>query len=222
MAVLASLVALGSARFAVAQPLAPPKYVAGTHYEVLPSPVKIVRGDKIEVMEIFWYGCGHCQDFEPLLHGWQQSAPADVELRKTPAVWRPQMRSHATLYYVAEAADAPHELHAELFELLVKNRSLDDEKKFAEVFARHGISEEKFAELYKSFAITTRVNQAEKRLRKHYRAQGTPEIIVNGKYRIGTSMAGGQPQMLDVTNFLIEQERKALRAAGSKAAAQAS
>jgi len=56
---------------AQAQPMAIPKYIAGEHYQVLPDPIKVVADDKIEVMEIFWYGCGHCKDFEPLIVAWQ-------------------------------------------------------------------------------------------------------------------------------------------------------
>ncbi len=95
--------------------------------------------------------------------------------------------------------------------MLVKNRKLDDQKQFAAVFAKHGVSEEKFAKLYKSFGITNKVNQAEKRLRKNYLSQGTPEIIVNGKYRVSSGMAGGQAEMLDVSNFLIDLERSLIK-----------
>ncbi|RZV59985.1 MAG: hypothetical protein EX270_01170, partial [Pseudomonadales bacterium] len=175
----------------------------------------VAGDDKIEVMEIFWYGCGHCETFEPLLASWEKRAAEDVVLLRTPAVWQKSMRSHAALYYVAAALDAPHQLHTDLFALLVKNRALNDEKKFAEVFAKHGISEEKFGKLFKSFGITTKVNQGEKRLRKNYRAQGTPELIVNGKYRVGTRSAGGQAKMLEVVDFLIQQERKAALAAAA-------
>ncbi|MBT8138794.1 MAG: thiol:disulfide interchange protein DsbA/DsbL [Gammaproteobacteria bacterium] len=215
IAVASLLVAQFAVQLVTAQPLAPPKFIAGTHYEVLPSPVKVAGDDKIEVMEIFWYGCGHCETFEPLLASWEKRAAEDVVLLRTPAVWQKSMRSHAALYYVAAALDAPHQLHTDLFALLVKNRALNDEKKFAEVFAKHGISEEKFGKLFKSFGITTKVNQGEKRLRKNYRAQGTPELIVNGKYRVGTRSAGGQAKMLEVVDFLIQQERKAALAAAA-------
>lgn len=207
----------------LAQPMAaPPKFVAGQHYEVLPNPQKVAGDDKIEVMEIFWYGCGHCETFEPLIAKWLETRPDDVEFLRTPAVWRDPMRSHAKLYFVAEAVDAPHELHADLFKLLVQDRTLDDEDKFAAVFARHGVEKEKFAKLYKSFGIVTKVNQGEKRLRKHYRSQGTPEVVVNGKYRIGTRMAGGQAAVLDVVDFLVEQERRALAAGKTDGKAKAS
>ena len=204
-----------------AQPLAPAKYVAGTHYQILPQPVKTVADDKIEVMEVFWYGCSHCQSFEPLIHGWQKSLADDVAFARTPAVWQKMMRSHAALYYVAEALELPHSVHNDLFNLLVKNRRLDDEKKFASVFARYDVAEQDFNKLYKSFGTISKVNQAEKRLKKNYLSQGTPELIVNGKYRIGSRMAGSQAQMLDVANFLIDLERQAMRANSAAKAASA-
>ena len=109
---------------AQAQPMAIPKYIAGEHYQVLPDPIKVVADDKIEVMEIFWYGCGHCKDFEPLIVAWQKSMPDDVAFARTPAVWRKQMRPHAALYYVAEALNLPHQVQIDLFNLLIKNNCL--------------------------------------------------------------------------------------------------
>jgi thiol:disulfide interchange protein DsbA len=194
---------------AQAQPMAIPKYIAGEHYQVLSEPIKVVADDKIEVMEIFWYGCGHCKDFEPLIVAWQKSMPDDVAFARTPAVWRKQMRPHAALYYVAKALDLPHEVHIDLFNLLIKNRSLNDQKKFAAVFARYGVSSEDFDKLYKSFGTTSKVNKAEKRLRKNYLSQGTPEVVVNGKYRVSSGKGVSQAGMLEVVNFLIELERSA-------------
>lgn len=194
---------------ALAQPLAMPKYIAGEHYQVLANPMKLAADDKIEVMEVFWYGCGHCKTFEPLAMQWKETIDDDVEFMRTPAIWQKVMRSHAALYYVAETLQLPQSIHMELFDLLVSDRRLDNPKKFADVFARHGVSEEDFNKIYKSFGMTSKINQAEKRARKNYLVQGTPEMIVNGKYRVAARMAGGLAQMLDVVDFLVELERNA-------------
>lgn len=193
---------------AYSQPLAIPEYVAGEHYQVLPNPVKVVADDKIEVMEVFWYGCSHCMAFEPLIAGWEKNLADDVAFARTPAVWQKIMRPHAALYYVAEALNAPHEIHMDIFKLLVANRKLDDVDQFAEIFAKYDITRDQFDSAYDSFGIKSKVSKAMKRAQKNYLVQGTPELIVNGRYRVAARMAGGQAEMLDVVNFLIDLERK--------------
>jgi thiol:disulfide interchange protein DsbA len=51
------------------------------------------------------------------------------------------------------------------------------------------------------------VKQADSRARSN-QITGTPEIVVNGQYRVSARMAGGQPQMLKVVDFLIDKIRK--------------
>ena len=56
----------------------PALYVEGTHYETITNPVRTADPNKIEVAEVFWYGCPHCYAFEPLIESWAASLPADV------------------------------------------------------------------------------------------------------------------------------------------------
>jgi thiol:disulfide interchange protein DsbA len=41
---------------------------------------------------------------------------------------------------------------------------------------------------------------------KAYGVDSTPTLIVNGKYRYGPSTAGGYPQMVELTQWLISKE----------------
>jgi hypothetical protein len=43
-------------------------YEEGVHYQVLAKEVPTQDPTKIEVTEVFWYGCGHCYTFESLVH----------------------------------------------------------------------------------------------------------------------------------------------------------
>ncbi len=185
------------------------KYIAGQHYEVLPDPADTLDASKIEVMEVFWYGCSHCYDFEPLIKAWKKTIADDVVFARTPAMWDGAgiMRHHGTVYYTAEALGVLEAVHGELFELLADNRQLVDQEAFAKVFARHGIAREDYLSTFAAFGTKGKVSKAEKRARQHYRIQGTPEIIVNGKYRISAREAGGQAGMLAVVDFLIKKER---------------
>ncbi|HNE26548.1 MAG TPA: thiol:disulfide interchange protein, partial [Pseudomonadales bacterium] len=71
------------------------KYTAGKDYQIITVPVHTANPDKIEVNEVFWYGCPHCYHFEALLEPWAKRLPADVDYQRTPAVWRPAMEVHA-------------------------------------------------------------------------------------------------------------------------------
>ena len=51
----------------------PEKYVAGTNYLVLENPVRTRDSSKVEVVELFWYGCSHYYHFEPLIQQWKKS-----------------------------------------------------------------------------------------------------------------------------------------------------
>ncbi len=185
------------------------KYVEGEHYEVLLNPKKISGADKIEVMEIFWYGCSHCFAFESLLEAWRAGIAEDVVFARTPAIWRDVMRNHANVYYATQALDVPEEIHHDIFTLLAKSPAMVDQRKFAEIFARYGVSEKDYTRAFNAFGTMSKVSKAETRAKKNYQVQGTPEIVVNGKYRITGRMGGSQAGMLAVVDYLIDLERNA-------------
>jgi thiol:disulfide interchange protein DsbA len=185
------------------------KYQAGVHYDVLPQVIRTANPDKIEVNEVFAYTCGHCYNFEALLHPWSEKLPADVDFQQTPAIWQPAMESYARAYYSAVMLKVVDRVHMPIFEAIhVKRQQIRSEQDFAEIFMAQGVDAEKFAKVYNSFGMTSMINQAKSRIRG-YRVQGTPEMIVNGKYRVSTRKSGGFEGMLNVADFLIEKERAA-------------
>ena len=56
----------------------------GTNYVRLGQAAPIPASGKIDVIEFFWYGCPHCNAFEPVLDAWQKNLPADVAFRRVP------------------------------------------------------------------------------------------------------------------------------------------
>lgn len=185
-------------------------YQAGKDYDVLSQPVPTADRDKIEIAEVFWYGCGHCFTFEPILEEWAASLPADVAFFRSPAMWDQQgvMQRHARIYYTAKALGILDKAHNAAFEALnLDKKPLRTDEEVAEFFKDLGVSREQFDKVFNSFGITSAVTQAEARQRS-YRIQGTPELIVNGKYRVTARQAGSQEAMLSVANYLIAQERQ--------------
>lgn len=185
-------------------------YVAGTHYEVLKTPIATRNKKKIEVVEVFWYGCSHCFDFEPALVVWKSKLPADVDFYQVPAMWSPAMKLHAQGFYVAKALGILDKIHQPFFNALnLEKKRLNDEDALARFFSTYGVNKDTFDKTFNSFAVTSQVDLADSRARS-YGIQGTPEIVVNGKYRVSSALTGSQANMLKVASFLVEKERAAL------------
>jgi protein dithiol oxidoreductase (disulfide-forming) len=188
----------------------PSLYVAGTHYEELPAPVRTNDATKVEVLEVFWYGCGHCFRFQPLVDNWAENAPEDVDYLRFPAIWNELMKIHAQAYYTAESLGVVDKVHGPIFEAInLQNNRLQNERQLAALFARHGVGEAEFSQAFNSFPVRTKVNQAERRMRE-YQIRSTPNVIVNGKYLVTTNESvRTQQDMLAIVDFLVAQERAA-------------
>jgi thiol:disulfide interchange protein DsbA len=185
------------------------QYKAGEHYEVLPQVIRTANPNKIEVNEIFAYTCSHCYNFEAVLHPWQEALADDVEVQRTPAVWNQNMEVYARAYHSALALKVLDKVHMPIFEAIhVRKEAVKTEQDIAKFFVAAGIDSVKFSQVFNSFGMTSMVNQGKARMRG-YRTQGTPEMVVNGKYRVSSRMAGGFDGMLKVADFLIAKERAA-------------
>lgn len=185
-------------------------FVAGDDYTFLPQPVNM-RSSKIVVTEVFWYGCSHCFTFETTAADWKASLPADVKFQQQPVIWRQPLRElHARAFYTAQALKVSDAVNKAMFEALnLKRMRMSDENSIAKVFADAGINADKFTKTFNSFGVNSLISQA-KSLEAAFQVQATPEIIVNGKYKVTTK--GGHERMLEVTSYLIDLERKALAA----------
>ena len=117
-------------------------------------PVRTTSGEKIEVGEFFWYGCGHCYSFEPVLEQWKKTLATDVLFKGIPAVWRPDMELHAKAYYTAEALGVLPTMHRILFQAMnVDRKRLASQDEIAALFVANGVTEEDFNKTFTSFTI---------------------------------------------------------------------
>ena len=190
--------------------LAAETYVAGKHYQLLEQPVPTSDPERIEVTEIFWYGCSHCYDFEALLEPWAEKLSGDVVFVRNPAVWHPTMELHSRAYYTAKVMGLLDTLHPVIFkEINVEKNKLASEEALAELFVAHGADEEKFHKTFNSFGVSSAVRQAQARQRG-YQVKATPEMVVNGKYRITSRLAGSHADMLEIAAYLVAKERENL------------
>lgn len=197
------------ATFTVAVQAQPALYVDGTHYTTLDKPVRTVDPNKIEVTELFWYGCPHCFAFEPLIENFEETMPADVVFVRSPGMWNQLMEIHAQIYYAAEALGVLDKTHSAAFNEIHQRgnylQSVNDVRKFFVDTA--GVSPEDFDSTWSSFGVSSAVKRANTRMRD-YGARGVPNLVVNGKYRVEVGNGvNTQADMLKVVNFLIEKER---------------
>lgn len=190
------------------------RFVEDVHYTVLPDIAYAKSLDhttgKIDVMEVFWYGCPHCYAFDPLLESWAAKQAANISFSRSPLmVWSEINKSHARLYFAAKQLGKLEELHSVIFTEVQKNRNpLADEKSAAELFARHGISPADFAAAYNSFPVDTQLRKAES-LQKEIRIPAVPVMIVNGKYLVGNNDGvRTQQEILQVVEFLVAKEKQ--------------
>jgi thiol:disulfide interchange protein DsbA len=199
------LLALLVAGTAMAQPAL---YIEGTHYEALDKPVRTADPNKIEVAEVFWYGCPHCYAFEPLLESWVGKLPSDVAFVRSPGMWNSMMETHAQIYYVEQALGSFDKTHKAVFDAFHQKRNyLETQEAVRELFVAQGIDPAAFDKAWTSFQVTSAVKQAGVRMRE-YGVNGVPNLIVNGKYRVSSGDAvTTQADMLKVVDFLVAKER---------------
>lgn len=182
-------------------------YKPGVHYRVLDMPVPTIDPNRIEVVEIFSYHCGHCFNFEPLLHSWKEKLPKDVSFVQTHAIWNPGMENLARGYYTGVALRIADKAHLAAFNYLhVDRKVLNTADQWASFYTQFGITKDVALKTFNSLGVTNMVSQAKARV-SNYKITGTPELVIEGKYGVSAGMANGQAEMLQVTNYLIELSR---------------
>ncbi len=189
------------------------KYREGEHFtRLVPTQPTVGGADKVEVAEVFWYGCNHCYDFEIHVKKWLEAKPANARFVRIPAVWNPLVKLHAQLYYTEEVlgkngkiAD-PEAFRAAVFrEYHQRGNRLATEDAILAVFQRFGVSEEDFRKAWGSFEVAQKLRVAQD-LARRYGISSVPAIVVNGKYRTGASEAGSYPKLLELMNELVARE----------------
>ena len=178
----------------------------GIEYKRLRSPVPVQTPGKIEVVELFWYGCPHCFHLEPDMHDWLKKKPDNVEFIRIPAIFNKTWALHAKAFYTSEFLEVMDKVHPALFNAMnVKKQKMGSAKAIRKLFIDQGIDGEKFDSVFNSFAVDAKVRRA-KELSKRYKISGVPALVVNGQYLTDGPMAGGRKGMIEVLNYLIKKE----------------
>ena len=186
------------------------RFELGVHYlRLSPTQPTSSNPEQVEVCEVFWYGCPHCFDFDPLLEQWRETKPEYVSFVRVPAVWNPLLQLHARAFYTAEALGKGAEMHTEFFREIHERRNmLDTEAKLQEFFGRFNVDPTAFKTAFDSFAVHAKLQRADE-LNRRYRIQSVPTIIVNGKYTTDGGQVSGYEELLALVDELAVAEQAA-------------
>jgi thiol:disulfide interchange protein DsbA len=191
------------------------RWVAGQHYRPLtPTQPTNVAPGKIEVVEVFWYGCSHCYALEPFMQSWLKKLPPDVEFVRVPVMWSSTHRAHARMYYTLQALGKVEALHTQVFDAMHQQKlplaggNDADTLKQQQAFATsHGISATDYANAFNSFTVQSKLQLAEE-LTTRYKVEGVPLVVINGKFVSDVGMAGSQANLISLINDLVAAERR--------------
>lgn len=178
--------------------------VLGKDYKLL-NPAQPTSTKKIEVLEFFFYECSHCFHLHPLIAAWEKTMPGDVELTYVPTIFRDSTEPLARTYYALENMGQIKQLDDAIYQAIhVNNAGLYDLNSIADFVAKRGVDRAKFSAAYNSFSMQSKVTRAKQMIRS-YGINGTPTLVVDGKYVI----TGLQPEdTMRVLNEVIGKARK--------------
>jgi protein dithiol oxidoreductase (disulfide-forming) len=186
----------------------------GVNYTVLGYPVaSTLPKGKVEVNEVFWYGCSHCYVLDPVLESWKKGKPAYIEFARIPVIWGPSHRQHARLFYTLQKLGR-EDLHPKVFDTIHKGgkplmAGTDQEARAIHLafLEENGVTAQQFAAAYDSPEVTKLVDRAQT-LTERLEVASVPTLIVAGAYSTSVSQAGGNAQLLALINDLAAREQR--------------
>jgi thiol:disulfide interchange protein DsbA len=179
---------LAGACFAAAAPAQEVRARQDIEYRLIAAqPVE--TGERIEVIEFFWYGCPYCNELQPALEDWIGRKPPDVALRRIPAVLKDSWAPHARIYYTLEVLGEVERLHLKVYESYhVEELQLSRPEVVEQWAVRNGISRGRWLDAYNSPEVEAKIARA-RGVAERYEVRGTPSVVVDGRYLTSSSMA---------------------------------
>ena len=200
-------------------------WMEGEHYFAVdpPQPTAVSTG-KVEIVEVFSYACPACNLFYPVIDKLKATLPPGVQWRFLPASWHPEedWKVFQRVYFAAQSLGVADRTHDRIFDAVWKTGelatieastgglknplpSLADVAHFYEGIAR--LKPGAFLEAAHSFEVDARMREADAQIRA-YKADSTPTLIINGKYRLTPRSAGGNDQFTALVHWLVARESK--------------
>jgi len=177
----------------------------GTDFDKTLQAIPTDTPNKIEVTEIFWYGCIHCYHMDPMLDAWVKKLPADVVFKRLPGLPQPAWTPMAKAFYAMEELNLSAKLHTALFDAINKDKTLnpaDEVAAIAWMTKKSGLDKSKIESAFKSFSMNNKLNRAAQIFRTTG-ATGVPSLIIDGQFITSSTMAGSNEKALKVADYII-------------------
>ncbi|WP_018863280.1 MULTISPECIES: thiol:disulfide interchange protein DsbA/DsbL [Thioalkalivibrio] len=184
------------------------EYRDGQNFRTIQPPVDTGLEDgKIQVVEVFWYGCPHCYSFEPYVQEWQKGLDDDIEFVYLPAPMNDVWALHARVFYTAQKLDVLDEVHQAFYDAIHdQGREMRSESAILRFINQRGLDADEFREVMRSEEIRRKVTEAGQDVQE-YGVEGVPTLVIDGEAVVSASMTRSHEEMLDVADFLIERAR---------------
>jgi len=153
---------------------------------------------------VFSYGCIHCAHFAPLAEELRKQLPAGVKFKLLPAAFNDQWVPFARAYYAAEKLGVVQQTHLALFKAKFDDHyPLSTLDELADFYAQHGVKREDFMRIASSDEVTQQIRK-DAQLVQAWQVDGTPTIVVDGKYR--TANVKTLAELSAVAQWLAKRE----------------
>ncbi|WP_049623718.1 thiol:disulfide interchange protein DsbA/DsbL [Frateuria defendens] len=181
-------------------------YTDGQEYATLPGPAQRYSDEgKIEVVEVFSYGCIHCAHFAPTAEKLRQSLPKDAVFKLVPAPFSAEWLPYARAYYAAKKLGVVDQTHLALFdEKFNQHYPINSLDELADFYARHGVNRSEFMRIATSDEVTAQM-KSDLALIQKWQVDGTPTVVVDGKYRSGNVRS--LDELSALTQWLVKREQ---------------
>jgi protein dithiol oxidoreductase (disulfide-forming) len=198
---------VGLAMLGVAQ-ASPSAPVQGKDYTVLASPQPVdAPAGKVEVIEFMWYGCPHCNEFEPYIEKWKSQQGPDVVFKRVPVAFRDDFNPHSKMLLALDVLGLTDKLTPMIFhEIHVNKDYLLTPEAQADFLAKQGVDKKKYLDAYNSFSVQSNLKRVQQMI-ADYKIDGVPTLVVQGKYETGPSQTDSLPGTLQVLDYLVAQAR---------------
>jgi len=184
---------------------------AGRDFIAIDPPMPTGKG-KVEVIEFFSYGCGHCAQFHPTVSKWAEKLPKDVSFRRVP-VSLGRWERLSRIYYALEVTGDLAKLDAAVFAALHETRGpapFNSDEAVIAWMTKNGVDGKKFGEAFTSFGVKSKAQIGDQDATKA-KIRGVPALVVDGKYLVNNEAVSNFEQLVQLTDSVIvkaRQERK--------------
>lgn len=188
--------------------VSPMKWQENKNYFLVEPPQPTASGSKVEVLEVFSYACIHCAHFQPVADKLKKDLPSYAEYSYMPAIFNPQWEPYARAFYTAQSMGVLDKTHNAMFEAIhTEKKPLGDINSLAAWYANYGVDPSKFIAASTSFEVESKMARSLSMVPK-YGIDGTPSIIIDGKFRLSRTSAGSDEDMMELVKYLVDKAHR--------------